>query len=90
MLVALLLYAYARGNRSSRAIERACIEDVTFRVVTGNLAPGHSTIAEFRCRHEQPLMDEENLRSVLVGSLNGRSRAAPRRRRTTAAARPIF
>jgi len=28
MLVALLLYAYARGNRSSRQIERACLEDV--------------------------------------------------------------
>ena len=25
MLVALLLYAYARGNRSSRRIERACL-----------------------------------------------------------------
>jgi transposase len=55
MMVALLLYAYARGNRSSRAIERACIEDVAYRVVTGNLAPDHSTIAEFRCRHERPL-----------------------------------
>src|SRR3954451_15847719 len=57
MMVALLLYAYARGNRSSRAIERACVEDVAFRVVTGNLAPDHSTIAEFRCRHERPLGD---------------------------------
>src|SRR3954454_13642495 len=46
MMVALLLYAYARGNRSSRGIERACVEDVAFRVVTGNLAPDHSTIAE--------------------------------------------
>ena len=55
MMVALLLYAYARGNRSSRGIERACVEDVAYRVVTGNLAPDHSTIAEFRCRHEQPL-----------------------------------
>src|SRR5919198_1441645 len=55
MMVALLLYAYARANRSSRGIERACIEDVAYRVVTGNLAPDHSTIAEFRCRHEQPL-----------------------------------
>jgi transposase len=55
MMVALLLYAYARGNRSSRGIERACIEDVAYRVVTGNLAPDHSTIAEFRCRHERPL-----------------------------------
>jgi transposase len=55
MMVALLLYAYARGNRSSRGIERACIEDIAYRVVTGNLAPDHSTIAEFRCRHERPL-----------------------------------
>jgi transposase len=28
MMVALVLYAYARGNRSSRAIERACVEDI--------------------------------------------------------------
>jgi transposase len=28
MMVALLLYAYARGNRSSRGIERACREGV--------------------------------------------------------------
>src|SRR5918997_2770985 len=55
MMVAVLLYAYARGNRSSRGIERACVEDVAYRVVMGNLAPDHSTIAEFRFRHEQPL-----------------------------------
>ena len=30
MMVALLLYAYAHGERSSRAIERACVEDVAF------------------------------------------------------------
>jgi hypothetical protein len=57
MMVALLRYAYARGTRSSRWIERACVEDVAFRVVTGNIAPDHSTIAEFRVRHEQPLAD---------------------------------
>src|SRR3954470_7937745 len=51
MMVALLLYAYARGNRSSRGIERACVEDVAYRIVAGNVAPDHSTIAEFRCRH---------------------------------------
>jgi Transposase domain (DUF772) len=31
MMVALLLYAYARGNRSSRGIERACQEDVAYK-----------------------------------------------------------
>ena len=52
MMVALLLYAYARGNRSSRGIERACREDVAFKVITGMRAPDHSTVAEFRRRHE--------------------------------------
>ena len=46
MMVALLLYAYARGNRSARGIERACVEDVAYRVVAGNVAPDHSTIAD--------------------------------------------
>src|ERR1700761_6553471 len=52
MLVALLLYAYARGNRSSRGIERACWEDVAYKVIASMRAPDHSTIAEFRRRHE--------------------------------------
>src|ERR1700759_4487443 len=52
MMVAVLLYSYARGNRSSRGIERACWEDVAFKVITGMRTPDHSTIAEFRRRHE--------------------------------------
>src|SRR5438270_3611247 len=52
VMVALLLYAYARGIRSSRGIERACWEDVAFKVITGMRCPDHSTIAEFRQRHE--------------------------------------
>ncbi|MEO8969313.1 MAG: transposase [Solirubrobacteraceae bacterium] len=52
VMVALLLYAYARGIRSSRAIERACWEDVAFKVICGMRCPDHSTIAEFRRRHE--------------------------------------
>ena len=34
MVVASLLYAYARGNRSSRGIERACREDVVYKLIT--------------------------------------------------------
>ncbi len=52
VMVALLLYAYARGIRSSRAMERACWEDVAFKVICGMRTPDHSTIAEFRRRHE--------------------------------------
>src|SRR5690242_7517609 len=57
MMVALLLYAYARGNRSSRGIERACWEDVAFKVITGMRTPDHSTIAEFRRRHEAQIAE---------------------------------
>jgi transposase len=57
MMVALLLYAYARGNRSSRGIERECQEDVAYMVITAQRAPDHSTIAEFRKRHETALAD---------------------------------
>jgi transposase len=55
MMVALLLYAYAVGERSSRMIERRCVEDVAFRVISANQAPDHATIARFRARHEQAL-----------------------------------
>ena len=52
MMVALLLYAYARGQRSSRVIERECLEDIAFRVIAANQCPDHCTIARFRQRHE--------------------------------------
>src|SRR5204862_6695614 len=55
MMVALLLYAYARGNRSAGGSERACVGDVAFGVAAGNVVPDHSTIAEFRRRHERAL-----------------------------------
>lgn len=57
MMVALLLYAYAVGERSSRGIERRLREDVAFRVIAANQAPDHATIARFRVRHEQALGD---------------------------------
>jgi transposase len=57
MMVALLVYAYAIGVRSSRAIERRCREDVAFRVITANQAPDHATIARFRVRHESAIAE---------------------------------
>jgi hypothetical protein len=35
----------------SRKIERACYEDLAFRVLTGNQQPDHSRISEFRRRN---------------------------------------
>jgi transposase len=57
MMLTLLAYAYAIGERSSRGIERRCREDVAFRVIAANQAPDHATIARFRVRHEQALAD---------------------------------
>jgi transposase len=56
-MVALVLYAFATGQRSSRAIERHCRQDVAYRVISGNRIPDHATIARFVCRHERALAD---------------------------------
>ncbi len=55
MMIALTLYAYAIGERSSRRIERRCREDIAFRVICANQVPDHATIARFRVRHESAL-----------------------------------
>ena len=55
MMVALLLYAYARGVRSARKIERACEEDVAFKTIAMMETPDHATIARFVDRHEVAL-----------------------------------
>jgi transposase len=44
MMVALLLYGYAIGERSSRRLERRCVEDVATRVICANRAPDHTTM----------------------------------------------
>ena len=35
MMVALLLYGYCQGERSSRVIEKRCVRDVGYRVIAG-------------------------------------------------------
>jgi transposase len=55
MMVALLLYCWSRGVRSSRAIERACVEDVACRVIAAHQRLDHATIARFVERHERAL-----------------------------------
>lgn len=57
MMVALLLYAYAVGETSTRSIERLCSRDVGFRVIAANQAPDHTTINRFRSRHAEELAE---------------------------------
>jgi transposase len=57
LMVALLVYAYCVGERSSRVIERRCTEDVAFRVIAANRVPDHATVARFRGTHQDALAD---------------------------------
>jgi len=67
MLLGLLIYGYATGVRSSRRIERACTEDVAFRVACAQDAPDHATIARFRREHfADPQAMEDLFGQVLV------------------------
>jgi len=55
--LAVLLYAYCVGERSSRRIERRLREDVAFRVVAANQQLDHATLARFRRRHAEAMAD---------------------------------
>ncbi|MBW1863134.1 MAG: transposase, partial [Deltaproteobacteria bacterium] len=47
VLLKVVLFAYSRGLISSRKIERACKENVTFMAMSCGQQPDHSTIAAF-------------------------------------------
>jgi hypothetical protein len=47
-----VVVAYSMGQRSSRAIERECVEDIAYRVIAANRKPDHATLARFVVRHE--------------------------------------
>lgn len=51
MLLALLIYAYSHGVKSSRAIERLCRRDAGYRYIVSEHVPDHTVIARFRRRH---------------------------------------
>jgi uncharacterized protein YabE (DUF348 family)/transposase len=51
LMVRILLYGYITGVRSSRALERKCVDDVCFRWLAAGTAPDHRAIARFRRRH---------------------------------------
>ncbi len=55
MMLALLLYAYCRGLRSSRRIEAACRADLAFRAICTDVVPDHIAIARFRSHHEEAI-----------------------------------
>lgn len=48
MLLALLVFGYSEGKRSSRLLEEACRRDWAYRAICGEITPDHATIARFR------------------------------------------
>jgi len=53
MMLAVLIYAYCQGRRSSRKISKACEEELPYRWLSGNKVPDHCAISRFRSRHEK-------------------------------------
>jgi transposase len=51
VLLTLLIWAWSQGLRSSRGIERACADVVSYRVICAGDVPDHVTIARFRADH---------------------------------------
>jgi len=47
ILLKIILFAYSRGITGSRAIERACQENIMFMALGSGFQPDHSTIAHF-------------------------------------------
>jgi transposase len=81
ILLKVILFAYSRGLISSRKIERACNENVTFMALSGNQRPDHSTIAAFvSCMKDEVLplfrdillvCEQENLLGGTFFALDG-------------------
>ena len=51
LMVRILLFGYTTGVRSSRGIQKACIDQVSFRWLAANNAPDFRAVARFRKRH---------------------------------------
>lgn len=57
MMLALLIYSYARGVFSSRRIEQLSYESLSVRYLCANTHPDHDTIAKFRRENEALFKD---------------------------------
>lgn len=70
MMVAVWIYAYAVGLRSSRRVERALVEDVAFRFLSGNQQAKYWALNRFRTRHREAL-SQLFVQSVLLAEKAG-------------------
>ena len=81
VLLKVVLLEYSRGLISSRKIERACYENVTFMAMSCNQRPDHSTIAAFVSSMKDQILplfcdillvcEQENLLGGTIFALDG-------------------
>ena len=57
MMLALLLYGYCTGLRSSRKISQACRTDLAFKVICVDVVPEHDAVGRFRANHQAAIID---------------------------------
>ncbi len=55
MMLALLVYAYCTGTRSSRRIAAGCRTDLAMKVICCDVVPEHDAIGRFRANHEEAI-----------------------------------
>ena len=55
VLLALWLYGFSVGIRSSRGLETACRNQIPFRWLSGNQTPDHNTLVRFLQQHPQAM-----------------------------------
>ena len=70
VLLALLIYAYSHGVRSSRVIERLCGRDAGYRFIVGEDVPDHTVIARFRRRHAERMSTRFSMSWSYAGRLD--------------------
>jgi len=57
MLLTLLIWGWAQGQRSSRKLEMLCKRDVAYRIICAGDAPDHATISRFRAQCAEVVED---------------------------------
>lgn len=57
MMLAVLLYAYRAGLRSSRRIAAACRSDLALKAICADVVPDHDALGRFRADHQQAITE---------------------------------
>jgi transposase len=55
LLLNIWLFGWMEGVRTSRKLEKACLRDIAFLWLTGNLHPDHNTLWRFFAENKKPL-----------------------------------